>query len=618
MTASIAQKSLAGSLIITFFLAAVTFIGVRGLDAYEQHLLEFQRIEENRNRAVALDASVAEASRAVFGHLMTREVTFKQEYDKAMLRAGDLITALENAGRGGESEAQVAGAVKARDAFDRAARPVFGRTDYSDQAIAALVGVDLLLTRQEMDRAVRKIVDYQEKRSEAVKMDSMATASRTKAWSLALSALAAVLGIAATFLISQGVSRPIRMLNGQLEALAAGGGDLTRRLKISSRDEIGELAATFNNFLGALREMIEQIKRSSLTVAGSVERLNSTTGQVFQVAQDVAVAVDKVSRGAGSQSEQAREAAQAVRQLRQSIDQIAIAAGEQARNTLETSTLAAGMVVKIEDVTVKAGDVLASSQRAEDSANNGCVVVERAIEGLIRVRDSVELTAKGINELGGLSARIGEITGVITDIADQTNLLALNAAIEAARAGEHGKGFAVVAEEVRKLAERAGKSAKEIAGLIRSIQEGTHRATRAMEQGTIEVEDGGKLAVEAKRALRDILVAVEQTTLDVRAINEAAGEMKAVIGSVARSVDSVMAITQENMAATQEMAAGSEQVAALVGEIALVSNENTATAAGVAVAVRKMNASAEEITASAADLERVARELQDQVDWFQT
>lgn len=614
---SITQKSLAGSLIIMFFLAAVTLIGIRGITTFEQQLLEFQRIEENRNRAIALNASVAEASRAVFGHLMTREVTFKDEYEKAMRQADDLIAALKNASRSSETETLVADAVKARDYFDRTARPVFDRTDYSDQAVAALVGVDLLLTRQEMDRVVRKMADFQEQRSKAARMHSMVAASRTKVWNLSLSALAAVLGIFATFIISQGVSRPIRILNGQLKELAVGGGDLTRQLRVSSRDEIGELAVTFNNFLGTLRAMIMQIKNSSLTVAGSVEQLNSATKQVAHVAQDMSWAVDQVSRGAESQSLQVREAAMTVRQLRQAIDQIAAGAGDQARNAQETSRIAAGMVVKIEDVAIKAKDVLASSQRAEDSAKNGCTMVERALLGMLRVRDSVGFTAKGINELGALSSRIGEITGVITEIADQTNLLALNAAIEAARAGEHGKGFAVVAEEVRKLAERAGKSAKEIAVLIRSIQEGTNRATKAMEQGTHEVEEGSQMVAEGERALRDILVAVEQTTLDVRAISETAIEVKAVIDSVARLVDSVMTVTHGNMAATNEMAAGSEQVQASVEGIALVSNENTAIADKVAASVREMNLSAEEITASAADLERVACELKDQVDRFQ-
>jgi methyl-accepting chemotaxis protein len=125
------------------------------------------------------------------------------------------------------------------------------------------------------------------------------------------------------------------------------------------------------------------------------------------------------------------------------------------------------------------------------------------------IATAVTTTTKKMEDLGKSSDRIGRIIAVIDDIADQTNLLALNAAIEAARAGEQGRGFAVVADEVRKLAERTTTATKEIAQMIRTIQADIKSTLRAMEEGTVQVEDGVQSTVQAGDSLREIIHTAE-------------------------------------------------------------------------------------------------------------
>src|SRR5205085_10849113 len=164
-------------------------------------------------------------------------------------------------------------------------------------------------------------------------------------------------------------------------------------------------------------------------------------------------------------------------------------------------------VLQVSDNSNKAAD---ASRKAAETARHGGTIVDETLGKMRVIAGSVSGTAKKMEELGKSSDQIGHIIGVIDDIADQTNLLALNAAIEAARAGEQGRGFAVVADEVRKLAERTTTATKEIAQMIKSIQDETKVAVTAMEEGTKQVEDGVKTTSQAGDALKEIIQMSEQ------------------------------------------------------------------------------------------------------------
>jgi methyl-accepting chemotaxis protein len=207
-----------------------------------------------------------------------------------------------------------------------------------------------------------------------------------------------------------------------------------------------------------------------------------------------------------------------------------------------------------------AGNTAETAKRAKDAAEQGGVVVEETVAGMKRIAEVVNKSAGTVKALGKSSDQIGEIIGVIDDIADQTNLLALNAAIEAARAGDQGRGFAVVADEVRKLAERTTKATKEIAGMIKTIQSDTTGAVASMEEGTKEVDSGIKLADRAGESLKEIVGMIQNLTDMVSQIAAASEEQSSASEQISKNVEAISTVTGETAQGTQQIARAAEDL----------------------------------------------------------
>ena len=185
-------------------------------------------------------------------------------------------------------------------------------------------------------------------------------------------------------------------------------------------------------------------------------------------------------------------------------------------------------------------------------------------------------SAENIEKLGESSKQIGEIISVIDDIADQTNLLALNAAIEAARAGEQGRGFAVVADEVRKLAERTTEATKQIAIMIKGIQNETQEAVVAMKRGNEEVSSGIALADRAGQALNQILESTQDVQMQISKIASASEEQSSTSEEIAKNVNSISHVTNESAKRIQDIAKSSDELSKLTDNLKdLVNNFKT-------------------------------------------
>jgi methyl-accepting chemotaxis protein len=335
---------------------------------------------------------------------------------------------------------------------------------------------------------------------------------------------AVVIGCLVAALISRRLSAIVAALLARAEAIARG--DLTGRdIEVRSRDELGDLALAINKMEQSLRQIVDSILANTERLASASEQLSATATQQ--------------SAGAEAQKDQAGHVAVAMQQMSTTI-------------------------VEISQNSSRAAD---AARKASDTARAGGKIVEDTLSKMREIAASVGTTAQRVSELGTQSNQIGQIIGVIDDIADQTNLLALNAAIEAARAGEQGRGFAVVADEVRKLAERTSKATKEISRMIHAIQDETKSAVLAMESGTAQVQAGVATTTQAGSSLHDIIQSAEQVGDMVTHIATAATQQSSTATEVNSNIEQIAKITAESAIGAQQSAKACHDLSNLALEL---------------------------------------------------
>ncbi|HYX68454.1 MAG TPA: methyl-accepting chemotaxis protein [Terriglobales bacterium] len=244
-------------------------------------------------------------------------------------------------------------------------------------------------------------------------------ARKTAIMMFAIVVVTFVVATVVTFVVSGGITRPVKAMAAHLNEMAQGGGDLTKRIEIASHDEVGQMAGSFNLFVKKLEEIISEVRTSS---------------------DGIASAAGQVASSASTLSQGTSEQAASIEETTSSLEEMSASIAQNAENSRQMEQMAL--------------------KGAKDSEDSGTAVRET-------------VTAM---------KQIAEKISIIEEIAYQTNLLALNAAIEAARAGEHGRGFAVVATEVRKLAERSQTAAQEIGGLASKSVEVAERSGTLLQE----------------------------------------------------------------------------------------------------------------------------------------
>jgi methyl-accepting chemotaxis protein len=354
------------------------------------------------------------------------------------------------------------------------------------------------------------------------------------------------------------IINPVKDLMRVAEAL--GRGDLSKKAAVKSGDELGQLGQTLNTTIDRLQGLVQteadrdkmqhQVMDLLSIVSGAAEgdltvKAEVTADALGSVADAFNLMIAGLTSLVSQASGVANEIEHSTAEILHASDRMRRGAEQQTARIESAVGAVSTMSHTIQRMAENAEAATQASQKATQAAVKGGSSVAETIKGMQRIRAAVQTTGKKIKGLGERSLEIGAIIEVINEIATQTNLLALNAAIEAARAGEQGRGFAVVADEVRKLAERAGRATKDITSLIKGIQVETSEAVTVMEEGTREVEEGTKLADQAGAALREIEQIVKQTSALVTDITRAAVDQVKVSESVANSMDTISKLTLE-------------------------------------------------------------------------
>jgi methyl-accepting chemotaxis protein len=366
-------------------------------------------------------------------------------------------------------------------------------------------------------------------------------------------------------LLARRITRPITRLVEAAQRV--GEGDLSETVAVTSRDEIGELARTFNDSIARLRAQVQteaerdeerrrredlqesiikfldvamEVSQGDLTRRGEVtsdvlgnvvDAINVMVGEIGAIMADVRGAALQVAAGASQMTDSSRrmtEGAQA-----------------QAREASRVAESVEGLTQSVRQVADSARASAQAAREALDASQKGDAAVRDSLQAMQRIRGEVQSISKKIKSLGDRSLEISEIVNTIEDIASQTNLVALNAAIEAAGAGEAGLRFAVVADEVRKLAERSAKATKDIAVLIKNVQADTQDAVVVMEQGTLEVEAGYRMTVQAGDSLKAIADVSQRSAALAQDISEATQEQVRGAETVTQAMQSIQTVASQ-------------------------------------------------------------------------
>jgi twitching motility protein PilJ len=386
---------------------------------------------------------------------------------------------------------------------------------------------------------------------------------------LLLIAFVAAIGMSLILFIVFGnrVIKPVKELTDFAEKLAAG--DYKSKAQIDSDDDFSAIAAAFNQTSEKVSRavlnqeaqeslqrsvtdfltIVSQIGRGDLTLRGKV-----TNDALGNVVDSVNYMLDNFTRVLERVRKSAIDVASNANEILLSSEDMSAGATQQDQEITNTSSAVEELTVSMKQVSNNAEASAEAARRALDAAEQGNRAVRDTLEGMQRIRASVQATAKKIKSLGDRSLEISEIINVINDITEQTNLLALNAAIEAARAGEAGRGFAVVADEVRKLAEHSRTATKDIAALIKAIQAETNEAVVVMEEGTKEVEVGARLADQAGKALEAISSVVRQSAELVQEISLASKQQVRGTEGVANAMQIISNITRQTSQGARQTA----------------------------------------------------------------
>nr|WP_324258374.1 methyl-accepting chemotaxis protein [Cellvibrio fontiphilus] len=343
--------------------------------------------------------------------------------------------------------------------------------------------------------------------------------------SLVVVVVLSLLALAAAYAVQKSIVGPINNIVDALRNISEGEGDLTRRLPVSGRDEIAELASCFNRF---------------------VERLQGIIGNVIQTAASV-------RQDAQLLSTTARENELAIQHQQAEIQQIVAAIRE--------------MAAVVDNVSQSVNETANQSQQADSAAASGKQTVSLTMGQIQSLSSDIKTAAGVIDQLQQETQSIGSVLDVIRGIAEQTNLLALNAAIEAARAGEQGRGFAVVADEVRTLASRTQTSTTEIREMIERLQSGSHKAVEMMSAGNAQAGASVEQAGQASKSLENITAIVSVIRDRTNQIAAASEQQSAATRQIEKNVQRISNVAIESAQSSSRICNNTEHLAAAADQL---------------------------------------------------
>jgi methyl-accepting chemotaxis protein len=345
--------------------------------------------------------------------------------------------------------------------------------------------------------------------------------------------------ISAWFLFKHLVSKPLKEITSGLRDIATGEGDLTQRLGIESKDELGELAKWFNAFVEKLQEIISDI-------AGNSEKLNSSSSTLLSISKEMSDGADKTSA-------QSNTVATAAEKMSSNMSSVAVALEESSTNINMVSSAT-------EEMTSTINEIAENTKKTRTNSN-------QAVSRTKKASGKIENLSKSAKD-------IGKVIETITDISEQTNLLALNATIEAARAGEAGKGFAVVASEIKNLARQTAEATLKIKEKIVGIQDSTKETVSEIEEITVSIDSVNEMidtvaaAVEEQSVTtKEISANVSQAAIGIKEVTENVTQSSSVAHDITNDIVNVNQIANKMSNNCTKVNISSDELSKLSGDL---------------------------------------------------
>ncbi|MCM8537202.1 MAG: methyl-accepting chemotaxis protein [Lentisphaeraceae bacterium] len=382
------------------------------------------------------------------------------------------------------------------------------------------------------------------------------------------------------FFIARSLVAPIKNISGVMSDISEGDGDLTSRLPIDSKDELGELSGNFNVFVEKIHEIIKQTQITSKKLATYSDTISSTTTQMKSNNQQM--------------NDETNSVAAAVEELNSNMEVVAEQSAEMFKSTEESKLFTDKMATSMQEVTGSIGNaqdnlksVAAASTQMSNTVNEIAQNAEKSRLSSEEANQKVTQAAQEINTLVASTDEIVEITSLITAISEQTKTLALNATIEAARAGEAGKGFAVVANEVKSLAKATSDATEDITkridkmrsstqntvGNISSIKDVIHDLSEMINGTAAAIEEQSISISENSRNTQETSDLLSKVYEDIKVSSEQVSEVSTKIQFIESSAGDVAGVTESAQKATQEVSKSVVSVNSGISKISSSSNE---------------------------------------------
>jgi methyl-accepting chemotaxis protein len=424
-------------------------------------------------------------------------------------------------------------------AYDRHVHEVFGLLRDAKTLEATALAEKIEAEEDALDHDLEKFLTHVEQFTLAAAAKAEADEQAAFSGMLTITGVALVLGLLLGFFVSRGITVPINKAVARLKDIAQGEGDLTQRLEVETRDELGDMATWFNTFLQNLQGMIKDIATNSVTLSNASTELSAISQQM--------------SAGAEQTSGKSNTVAAASEEMSTNISSVA-AAMEQAATNLNMVATAT------EQMTASVNEIAQNSEKA------------RKITGTA-VTKAQDITKK-VDALGNAAQAIGKVTEVITEISEQTNLLALNATIEAARAGEAGKGFAVVANEIKELAKQTAEATLEIKNQIDGVQGSTAETVADINEictviGNVDETVGVIAAAVEEQSVttQDIAGNISQASAGVQEVNTNVAQSTEVTVSISRDIAEVSQASNEMTNSSSQVNISAEELSGMAETI---------------------------------------------------